>query len=209
MINQAATHHFLPAQIQGAGREGEGGGAGRSPRPLQAPGRWRARGVPPSLTSSPPARLALFGGAEGGGERAARRSPPRRRGRPELGSRDRGGRRRGVAARVSAQVGAGGAVWTAPGVSGREVVAASRPGDCGSRAAGVLLTRLRLDSQREASVFTSRPFLTCLQIPFHFIHFLARSGIMLELAISQSASLVIKICGLVRGGGFCSNLARS
>ncbi|XP_054977219.1 uncharacterized protein LOC129399864 [Sorex araneus] len=45
VINQAATHHFLPARIQGAGREREGGGAGPSPRPLQAP---RPGASPPS-----------------------------------------------------------------------------------------------------------------------------------------------------------------
>lgn len=118
MINQAATHHFLPARIQGAGREREGGGAGPSPRPLQAPGRGRARRAPPSLAWPPPARPARSGGPGGGCERCRPRGfseAGRRRGRPEPGSRGRGGRRRGRAARVSAQVGAGGAVWTAPG----------------------------------------------------------------------------------------------
>nr|XP_054113588.1 uncharacterized protein LOC128932375 isoform X3 [Callithrix jacchus] len=109
VINQAATHHFLPARIQGAGRERGGGGAGPSPRPLQAPGRGRARRAPPSLTAPPPARLALSGPSlclpGGSCERAARGATRRQRVRPEPGSSGRGGRRRGrAAARVSAQV---------------------------------------------------------------------------------------------------------
>lgn len=188
MINQAATHHFLPAQIQGAGREREGGGAGPSPRPLQAPGQGQARRAPPSLTSPPPARPALSSRLEeaanappagllGGGEAAgqARAGLPRpgweeerrrgagecpgRRGRGRLDS-SRGGLAGGLAGRLP------------PG-----------PRDCGRCAAGVLLVRPRLDSQREALAFSSRPFLICLQIPFHFAHSLARSGIMQELAI--------------------------
>ena len=80
VINQAATHHFLPARIQGAGREREGGGAGPSPRPLQAPSRGRARRAPPSLAEPPPARPALSGRQGGGCERAARGAPRRRGG---------------------------------------------------------------------------------------------------------------------------------
>ncbi|XP_027409549.1 uncharacterized protein LOC113900206 [Bos indicus x Bos taurus] len=71
VINQAATHHFLPARIQGAGREREDGGAGPFPRPLQAPGRGRARRAPPSLAEPPLARLWLSGRPGGGCERAA------------------------------------------------------------------------------------------------------------------------------------------
>lgn len=80
MINQAATHHFLPARFQGAGREREGGGAGPFPRPLQAPGPGRARRAPPSLAEPPPARPTLSGQPRGGCERASRGAPSRRGG---------------------------------------------------------------------------------------------------------------------------------
>lgn len=203
MINQAATHHFLPARIQGAGREREGGGAGQSPRPLQAPSRGRARRAPPSLAEPPPARLALSGRQGGGCERAARGAPQRR-----------GGGGAGPSQAPAARVGGGEAAQRGecPGRRGRGRLdssrgragragrrAAFRARDFGRRAAGVQLDRLRLHSRREASGFSSRPFLTCLQIPFHLAHFLVRSGVMQELAIFAVRLLSNKNMHLGRG----------
>lgn len=98
------------------------------------------------------------GGEPAGPDRGPRRAPRRLRARRRLGGgRARAGLprpRRGGAARVSAQVGAGGAVWTAP--RGRAGRAARGRSPAGHARAGF--------SER-TSASSSSPLLTCLQIP--------------------------------------------
>lgn len=126
---------FPPGADQGAGRgEGEDGGAGPSPRPPAGPAgasareprrAWPSRpgaplaslARPEEAASAPPA--GLFGGGEAAGQ--ARNGLPARPGWEA--ERPRG--------QVSAQVGAGGAVWTARGRAGRAGAIHLRPGTAG------------------------------------------------------------------------------
>lgn len=161
VINQAATHHFLPARIQGAGRERAGGGAGRSSRPLQAPGPRDS------------ARLAML---------ARRPRPPTLRAARAVGCCEPGWRDAGEARGTgSGQVGAGGAVWTAPGARGGRT-AGSRAGNCGGSCTHLqpCVSGTGVDTQCSAS---ARPSLPCLLIPFHYAHFLAGSRVMQAFAI--------------------------
>lgn len=84
---------------------------------------------------------------------------------------------------MSAQVGAGGAVWTAPG--GRAGRAGRLPPGPGLRAVrGWTPAGLTQAGCAEKSLGILTQAISDLPSnPFHFAHFLARSGVMQELAI--------------------------
>lgn len=190
VINQAATHHFLPARIQGAGRERAGGGAGRSSRPLQAPGP----GEPASLAAlacrpdprplGPPrlrAATSRTGGTQVGGGGGVRRGErPGRRGRGRLDSSRGAGRASG---------------W-------------QPEGDCGGSCTHLQPCLSGGGVGVQCSALT-RPSLPCLLIPFHSAHFLAGSGVMQAFAIFAVCFLGNNNKQVTGEGGFCNNPALS